>query len=141
MTTKIIYISEDGRTFEDKIECMNHEENVNRFRSIMSKLRSVGDLNNSTAIQQDKKTLKQVFNEFVDLCDELFGTHDAESYKSGKRDLSHLGYLLDNGLNRDWPEFYPNGYFRFASTDFNTGIEYCQPYYVYNPGHFTGTVL
>ena len=141
MTTKTIYISEDGRTFENKIECMKHEENVNRFRSIMSKLRSVGELNNSTAIQQDKKTLKQVFNEFVDLCDELFGTHDAESYKSGKRDLSHLGYLLDNGFNRDWPEFYPKGYFRFASTDFNTGIEYCQPYYVYNPEHFTGTVL
>lgn len=101
MTTKTIYISDDGRTFDTKIGCMKHEEYVNRFRGIMAKLRSVGELNNSTAIQQDKKTLKQVFNEFVDLCDEIFGTHDAESYKSGKRDLSHLGYLLDNGFNRD----------------------------------------
>lgn len=53
---------------------------------------------------------------------------------NGTRHLSHIGRVLSD-YSHDFPCLY-SAYFRFSCTDFNTGYEFQQPYYVTHQDEF-----
>ena len=140
MERLIIYKAKDGTRFNVKKDCLEYEKLIDRVNKVICKLRPHEGAGTMVAIQQNINTLRDCFKTFlVDICAPLLP------------DYAHLFFICAEGkAHKSWPSriladsHYPVLYhtiWRFECIDMETGIEYEQPYFAYNPKEFKGTVI
>ena len=132
MKTMLIYVADDGKKFNSQHECEEYEKLIDRVNNIMIGFRPNKDEEGHyIAVQQDKDIVNKAYDEFLKLCEEVFGKHGyGEIFKKARENTihpSHLSYTLS-----DWSDKYPviwATYCRFENISLESGIEYTQPYY------------
>ena len=135
-----IYKAKDGVRFDVEKDCAEYEKLIDRVEAVICKLRPHEDVDTMVAIQQNINTLRDCFKTFlVDICAPLFPSygHLFISCAEGKTHKSWPSRIL---ADNDYPVLRYTMW-RFECIDMETGIEYEQPYFAYNPKEFKGTVI
>ena len=134
------YIADDGSRFDCKRECADYENLCSRVDNIMSALRPRDD-SGRTAVRQDTMIVKQTYTELMKLCSEVMPRHERifNECAAGTRHRSHAGRIISDY----WNEYrcLAAADYRFDCIDWETGIEYEQPYYTSNPHYFKGEIV
>lgn len=135
MTEQIIYVANDGTEFHSKEKCIIYEKLVNRVNDIMANFRpSKNEKGQNITVQQNAEMVKEAYKKFIEVCADVMSKHYCgdvfEKVKTGSEYVhpSHLQYYLGEYSN-DYPILWRT-YCRFENINFNSGIEYTQPYYV-----------
>lgn len=130
-----IYETTDGCRFNTEKEAKKYESLYEKCENIMGQLRPRVD---DSAVQQDVKLVKKVFNEFMDLCAETIPT-----YKK-----TFIG-VKEGNIHPSWAQRIISDYgikclsetlYRFNCTNMVSGIEYEQPYFVEHESEWKGDV-
>lgn len=141
MKEVIIYEAYDGTEFRDKNMCMEYDSYIEKANEIMSQLR-VRKSDSNYAVRQDvsvvKKAMKQFFDEVAKpLLDSETLSTIMDEIADGSRHPSHIAYIFNEMTQ------YPilnHTFFRFECINMESGIEYCQPYYIKHENEFKGVI-
>lgn len=136
----IIYEANDGTRFKSKRKCETYENICTKVADIMSVMKARDD-NHYVAVRQERGNIQKAFFQFMKLCGDTFPTYQ-DWFKQcaiGSRHISHAERVL-NDLHEECPILDKTMY-RFRCIDWNSGIEYPQPYYSSNPENFEGEIL
>lgn len=111
----------------------------NRVKAIMNWLNE-RPKDEDTAVKQSKTLLQSVFEEFMKYCEDLFDARGVlREVGEGRRHFTHAQRFMSD-YKGDYKEV-DDAFFRFECTDFSTGIEYPQPFYVKHPAEFHGRII
>ena len=135
---KITVFETNGKRFDSYEDALKYEKLCKKVNGIMCQL-----LPRTKDIEQgidfnkhNKETLNGCLKAFCKECAKQipgFEQWFAET-ANGTRHLSHIGRILSD-YSYVFPCLY-DAYFRFSCTDFNTGYEFQQPYYVTHQDEF-----
>lgn len=136
----IIYEANDGTRFDDKGKCKDYEDICDKVADVMSVMKARDDVYD-IAVRQEKGNVHKAFFRFMELCGDVFTTYRDlfNQCAIGSRHISHAGRIL-NDLYKDCP-ILDRTMYRFLCIDWNSGIEYPQPYYTYHQEEFEGKIL
>ena len=135
--TQILNITVMIESYKNHIE--KKMEVDNRVKAIMNWLNE-RPKDGDTAVRQSKTLLQSVFEEFMKYCDDLFDARGVlREVAEGRRHFTHAQRLMSD-YKGDYKEV-DDAFFRFECTDFSTGIEYPQPFYVRRPAEFHGRIV
>lgn len=136
---KIIVYETNGKRFDIESEAVAYEILCKKINGIMAQL-----LPRTKEIEEGRDynkhnldALKGCFKAFCLTCAEVMDDRWRDWFLqtiSGERHLSHIGRLLSDNEHR-YPILY-DAYFRFACTNFDTGFEFQQPYWVNHQEEF-----
>ena len=134
MKEKIIYIADDGTEFHSKEKCISYENLVNRVSDIMVGFRkNKNEKGQNIAVRQDSEIVKNAYSEFLKICEDVMEKHGVGYiFKEARTNpesvhQSHLEYHLGD-YSKEYPVLWVT-YCRFENINFESGIEYTQPYY------------
>ena len=93
-----------------------------------------------TAIRHNKENVREAFEEFMKICAETIPVYASTFLEcaDGKRHCSHV--IENTDIYGNFRVFVRTADY-FRCIDFETGIEYDQPYFVYNPDKFKGRIV
>lgn len=135
---KIIVYETNGKRFDSYEEALKYEKLCEKVDGIMSQLlpRTIAIEQGTDFNKHNKETLNACLKAFCQECGKQIP--DWEQWftetANGTRHLSHIGRILSD-YSHDFPCLY-SAYGRFSCTDFNTGCEFQQPYYVTHQDEF-----
>lgn len=130
----IVFVSDDGKEFYSKEKCEEYEKLVNRVNDIMANFRpNKNEKGQNIAVKQNTEMVKEAYHKFIGVCADVMSKHSCgnvfKNAKTGNEYVhpSHLQYYLSEYSN-DYPILWTT-YCRFENINFNSEIEYTQPYY------------
>lgn len=135
---KIIVYETNGKRFDSYEEALKYETLCEKVAGIMSKLLPrTKEIEQGTDFNKhNKDTLDVCFKAFCQECAKQIPYWEQwfTEVANGTRPLLHISRILSD-YSPDFPCLY-DAYFRFSCTDFNTGYEFQQPYYVTHQDEF-----
>lgn len=140
---KLTIFETNGKRFDFYEDALKYEKLCKKVDGIMSQLLPrTNEIEQGTDFNKhNKETLNGCFKAFCKECAKQIP--DWEDLFIGTTDililhLSHIGRILSD-YSYDFPCLY-NAYHRFSCTDFNTGFEFQQPYYVTHQDEFFNSI-
>lgn len=135
---KLTIFETNGKRFDTYEEALKYEKLCKKVDGIMSQLLPrTKEIEKGTDFNKhNKETLNGCFKAFCKECAKQIPDWEAwfTETANGIRHLSHIGRILSD-YSCDFPCLY-SAYHRFCCTDFNTGVEFQQPYYVTHQNEF-----
>lgn len=124
-----------------KKSCLQYEAYLNKINQIMSRLKEKKE-GYGYAVKQDMKIVKTAMRDFFDqvaknLVDWDLAKRMMDDTVNGIRDMSHISRIFS-----EYPEFplLSKTFFRFECIDFESGVEYDQPYFASHKSSFNGII-
>lgn len=139
---KLTIFETNGKRFDSYEDALKYEKLCKKVDGIMSQL-----LPRTKEIEQgtdynkhNKETLNGCFKAFCKECAKQIPDNEAMFMEvaNGIRHMSHMGRILSD-YSYNLPCLY-DAYHRFNCTDFNTGFEFQQPYYVTHQDEFFNNI-
>lgn len=135
---KIIVYETNGKRFDSYEEALKYEKLCKKVGSIMSQLLPrTKEIEQGTDFNKhNKETLNGCFKAFCKECAKQIPSFEQwfTETANGTRPLSYIGRIISD-YSHEFPCLY-DAYFRFSCTDFNTGYEFQQPYFVTHQDYF-----
>lgn len=131
---EIIVYESYGKRFDKKEDAMAYEklhEEVDELMAAMAPRTQLVE-DGLECIRHCADTVKACFKIFCDICKNAIPLHQRifDEVREGVRHRSHAEYILSD-YSQDFPVLRDTLY-RFACIDFETGLEFQQPYFVKN---------
>ena len=123
---KIYYVTDDGSEFKTYEQAQKYEDLYARCESIMGQLRP-HEIDG--AVMQDTFKIRKAYIELMELCAETIPQFDwvfKYAAENGIKNASHANRVINDFHYK----CLCHAFFRFECTNFTSGIEYEQPYYV-----------
>ena len=138
MVKRVIVYEAYGKRFDEYDDALKYEYLYEEVEKIMSDLppRSKAVENGTGVVKHDVSTLNKCLKAFCNICAEHITPFKQWFIDVVNDDLhiSHIGRILSD-YRSDFPILYKT-YYRFDCIDFETGIEFQQPYYVIHQDEF-----
>lgn len=135
MIERIIYVANDGTEFHSKEKCISYEKIVNCVNGIMLNFRwNKNEHGQNITVRQNVEMVKKAYDEFLKVCEDVMEKHGVgyifKEARTSPESVhpSHLRYYLGD-YSKEYPILWAT-YCRFENINFESGIEYTQPYYV-----------
>lgn len=138
MVKRVVVFEAYGKRFDKYNDAVKYENLYEEVEKIMSYLppRSEAVENGTGVVKHDVSTLNKCLKAFCNICAEHI-TPFKEWFIdviNGARHMSHVGRIISD-YSSEFPILQRTCY-RFACIDFETGIEFQQPYYVTHQDEF-----
>ena len=134
MIERIIYVANDGTEFHSKEKCIIYEKLLYRVSYVMADFRKNKNKDGQNiTVRQDAEMVKNAYNKFLKICEDVMEKHGVGNiFKEARTNPesvhpSHLQYYLGD-YSKEYPILWAT-YCRFENINFESGIEYTQPYY------------
>ncbi len=138
MVKQVIVYEAYGKRFDEYNDALKYEYLYEEVEKIMSDLppRSEAVENGTDVVKHDVSTLNKCLKAFCNICAEHITPFKQWfiDVVNGDLHISHIGRILSD-YRSDFPILYKT-YYRFDCIDFETGIEFQQPYYVTHQDEF-----